>query len=196
VSIERVWLDASSLVIIPAGGFAAGAEYLLDFDAQATDRAGNPIEIPQPIRFTTIPGEVTVVTEFVQDGIELGAGDYSTATAVEIQPYPVSSSADYELLFRFSGARFDSNTEKEAVQKAISLLCIFPDPGAANPVATGYSWMGDLILGVTYSYLQPSTTTQKFYYLLCIRGGPNGIATQEGYRLHRDIEQLLVTAVE
>jgi len=152
--------------------------------------------MPEPIQFATIPGAITVITDLVQDGIQLGHGDYSTATAVEIQPYPISSSADYELLFHFTGAGFDSNAEKYAVLEAISLLCIFPDSGVANPIATGYSWMGDIILSVTYSELQPSTATRKVYYLLCIRGGPSGIATDEGYRLQQDLEQLLVTAVE
>jgi hypothetical protein len=196
VTTERVWIDAVSLVVVPTGGFAADTEYLLDFDSRATDRAGNAIEMPEPIQFATIPGAITVITDLVQDGIQLGPGDYSTATAVEIQPYPISSSADYELLFHFTGAGFDSNAEKYAVLEAISLLCIFPDSGVANPIATGYSWMGDIILSVTYSELQPSTATRKVYYLLCIRGGPSGIATDEGYRLQQDLEQLLVTAVE
>jgi len=196
VTTERVWIDGASLVVIPTVGFAAGREYLLDFGAQAADPAGNAIEMPQPIRFVTVAGAITVTTELVQDGIQLGPGDYSTASAVEIQPYPISSSADYELLFRFTGAEFDSNTEKYTVQESISLLCIFPDSGVADPVATGYSWMGDLTLSVTYSQLQPSTATQKVYYLLRIRGAMDGIATDEGYRLQQDLEQLLVTSVE
>jgi hypothetical protein len=150
----------------------------------------------EPIRFVTVSGTIEVITEFVQDGIQLEPPNYSTATAIEIQPYPISSDADYELLFHFSGASFDSNTEKYAAQEAISLICVFPDAGVANPIATGFSWMGDLSLGATYSELKPSTSTQKVYYLLCIRGGPGGLATDEGFRLQRDLEQLLVTAVE
>jgi hypothetical protein len=196
LSIQCIWIDATCLVIVPVGGFQAGTEYLLDFDAQATDLAGNAISMLEPIRFATIPGEITVVTEFVQDGIQLNPGDYSTAKAIEIQPYPISSSADYELQFRFTGSLFDSNTEKYKAQEAITLLCIFPDSGVASPIATGYSWIGDQILSVTYSELQPSTVNQKVYYLLRIRGGPNGIATEEGYRLRQDLEQLLMTAVE
>ena len=196
VTTDRIWIDAATLILVPMGGFAPDTGYLLDFDGRATDRAGNPIEMPDPVRFATLPGAITVITEFVQDGIQVGPGAYSTAAAVEIHPYPISSSADYELLFHFTGAEFDSNTEKYAVQEAISLLCIFPDSGVANPIATGYSWMGDLLLSVTYSQLQPSTLTCKVYYLLRIRGGPSGIATDEGYRLQQDLEQLLVTAVE
>jgi hypothetical protein len=196
VTTQCIWLDAESLVVVPVGGFAANTEYLLDFDTHAADRAGNQIEMLEPVHFTTVPGEITVVTEFVQDGFQLDPGDYSTAVAVEIQPYPISSSADYELLFRFTGCGFDSNTEKNRVQEAITLLCIFPDSGVANPVATGYSWMGNFILGVTYSELQSSTASRTVYYLLCIRGGPEGVATDEGYRLQEDLEQLLVTAVE
>jgi len=191
---ERIWVDAATLVVIPAAGFSPGTEYLLQFNAQAKDRAGNTLSMSEPIRFTVIPGEITAVTEFVQDGIQVSPGDYSTATAIEIQPYPISSSGDYELLFRFTGCEFDSNTEKYAVQEAISLLCIFPDSGVPDPIATGYSWMGDLVLGVTYSELQSSTADQRIYYLLRIRGGPSGIATEEGYRLQRDLEQLVLTA--
>lgn len=194
VTAERIWIDAATLVVAPAAGFAAGTEYFLEFNAQAKDRAGNRLAMTEPIRFATIPGEITVVTELVQDGTQVGPGDYSTATAIEIQPYPISSSADYEFLFRFTGCEFDGNTEKHAVQEAISLLCIFPDSGVANPIATGYSWMGDLVLSVTYSELQISTADQRIYYLLRIRGGPNGIVTDEGYRLQQDLEQLLLTA--
>ncbi len=196
VTKQCVWIDAEFLVVVPMGGFAANTEYLLEFGTRAADRAGNKIEMLEPIHFTTVPAEITVVTEFVQDGFQLGPGDYSTATAVEIQPYPISSSADYELLFHFTGFGFDSNTEKSRVQEAITLLCIFPDSGIADPIAAGYSWMGDLILGVTYSELQSSTATRKVYYLLCIRGGPEGIATDEGHQLQQDLEQLLVSAVE
>lgn len=196
LATERVWIDAASLVVVPTDGFAAGTDYLIDFEAQATDLAGNTIEMMEPIRFVTVPGTITILTEFVQDEIQLGSGEYSTVTAIEIQPYPISSSADYELLFHFTGTDFDSNAEKYTVQEAISLNCIFPDSGVANPIATGYSWIGDLILSVTYSELQPSTAIQKVYYLLCIRGGPSGIVTDEGFRLEQNLEQLLVTAVE
>jgi hypothetical protein len=196
VAQQCVWIDASLLVVAPTNGFAADTEYLLAFDAQAVDRAGNAIAMEEPIRFVTIPGTIEVVTEFVQDGFRVEPGDYSTVTATEIQPYPISSASDYELLFHFTGARFDSNSEKYTAQEAISLICVFPDSGVATPIATGFSWMGDLILGVTYSELQPSTATQRVYYLLCIRGGPGGIATDDGFRLQRDLEHLLVTAVE
>lgn len=196
VAMERIWIDAASLVVVPTGGLAAATRYLIDFEAQATDQAGNTIEIAEPIRFLTVSGTINVTTELVQDGIQLGPGDYSTATALEIEPYPISSAADYELLFHFTGGKFESNTEKHTVQDAISLLCLFPDAGVANPIATGYSWMGDLILSVTYSQLEFSTANRKVYYLLCIRGGPSGIVTDEGYRLQRDLEQLLVSAVE
>jgi hypothetical protein len=196
LSTQRLWIDAGTMVVVPAGGFPAGTEYIIDFDAQATDLAGNTISMLEPIRFTTIPGEITVVTELVHDGLRLDSGDYSTATAIEIQPYPISSSADYELLFRFSGSPFHSNTEKYSVQEAITLVCIFPASGVSHPVATGYTWMGDLVLSITYSELQPSTVDQKVYYLLRIRGGSNGIATDDGYRLQQDLEQLLLCAVE
>jgi hypothetical protein len=195
-SAQRFWIDAACLVVVPDGGFQADTEYVLDFDAQATDLTGNTLSMPEPIRFTTIPGEIEVVTELVHDGIQLDPGDYSTAVAIEIQPYPISSSADYELLFHFSGSQFDSNAEKYSAQQAISLVCVFPDSGVSNPIATGYSWMGDLLLSVTYSELQPSTVNEKVYYLLRIRGGPNGIATDEGRRLPQDLEQLLLSSVE
>ena len=196
LSTQRCWTSASCLVVVPAGGFEPGTEYVLDFDAEATDPAGNTISMPETIRFSTIPGEITVVTELVHDGIQLDPKDYSTAAAIEIQPYPIVSSADYELIFRFSGSRFDTNAEKYSVQEAISLVCVFPDSGVSHPIATGYSWMGEVVLSVTYSELQPSTLNQRVYYLLCIRGGPSGIATDEGYRLPEDLEQLLLSAVE
>lgn len=195
-STQRFWTDAACLVVVPAGGFEPGTEYVLDFDAEATDLAGNAISMPEPIRFTTIPGEITVVTELVHDGIQLHPGDYSTAAAVEIQSYPIVSTADYELLFRFSGSQFDTNAEKYSVQEAISLVCAFPDSEVSHPIAIGYSWIGDVVLSVTYSELQPSTLTQRVYYLLRIRGGPGGIATDEGYRLREDLEQLLLSALE
>ena len=56
--------------------------------------------------------------------------------------------------------------------------------------------MGDVVLSITYSDLRPSTLNQMVYYLLRIRGGPSGIATEEGYRLPVDLEQLLLSAVE
>jgi hypothetical protein len=196
LSIQRCWIDAACLVVVPVGGFDPGTEYVLDFDAEATDPAGNSIVIPEPMRFETIPGQITVVTDLVHDGIQLDPGDYSTAAAVEVQPYPIVSTADYELVFRFSGSRFDTNTEKYSVQEAISLECVFPDRGVPDPVAIGYSWMGDAVLSITFSELRPSTLNQKVYYLLRIGGGPSGIATDEGYRLPEDLEQLLLSAVE
>jgi hypothetical protein len=196
LSTQRCWTDAACLVVVPVGGFEPGTEYLLDFDAEATDLAGNTIGMTEPIRFTTIPGQITVITDLVHDGIQLDPEDHSTAAAIEIQPYPIVSTADYELLFRFSGSQFDTNAEKYSVQEAISLACVFPDSGVPHPVAIGYSWMGDVVLSVTYSELRPSTLNQTVYYLLCIRGGPSGIATDEGYRLPKDLEQLLSSAVE
>jgi hypothetical protein len=193
---QQVWIDDSRLVVVPAGGFAPGTEYALEFGAEATDLTGNPISMPEPIRFTTVPGRITVVTELVHDGIELAAENYSTAAAIQFRPYPIVSSGDYEFLFRFSGSQFDSNGEKYAVQEAISLACIFPGAGSPQPIAAGYSWMGDAVLSVTYSGLQPSTLNQTVYYLLRIKGGPGGIATDDGCRLESDVEQLLVSAVE
>jgi hypothetical protein len=196
VATERFWIDASCLVIVPESAFEADTEYLLDFTDSATDRAGNEILLAEPIRFSTVAGEIEVSTELVQDEIRLGPGDYTTSSALEIHPYPVSSSADYELLFHFTGTLFHSNAEKYSAQEAIRLLCIFPDSGVANPVVTGCSWIGDRVLGITYSELQPSSTNQRVYYLLRIRGGPGGLAADDGFRLPRDLEQLLVTAVE
>jgi hypothetical protein len=196
IPTERYWIDGSCLVVVPADTFEADTEYLLDFSDSASDRAGNAISLPEPIRFVTIAGEIEVSTEFIQDAVKLGPGEYSTASALEIRPYPVSSSADYELLIHFTGTRFDSNAEKYAAQEAISLVCIFPDIGVANPVATGYSWMAEQVLGVTYSELEPSSADQRVYYLLRIRGGPGGLSTDDGHRLAQDLEQLLVTAVE
>jgi hypothetical protein len=193
---ENIWIDAASLIVAPAGEFGAGTNYLLDFTALATDPAGNSIQTGEPIRFVTVRGEITVVTELLQDGVSLDAGDYSTATAIQIRPYPIATTADYELLFHFTGAEFDSDVEKYAVQEAISLLCVFPDSRVRNPVVTGYSWLGNSTLSVTFSELQPSTQTRRIYYLLDIRGGLGGVATDEGYRLQRDLAQLLVTAVE
>ena len=132
----------------------------------------------------------------MHDGIRLDPGDYSTATALEIQPYPIVSTADYEFLFRFFGSLFETNSEKYSVQEAISLVCVFPDSGVSHPVATGYSWMGNTVLSVTYSELQPSTLNQTVYYMLRIRGGPGGIDSDEGSRLAEDLEQLLLSAVE
>jgi len=201
-AIDTVWLDDSTLIVAPAGGFASATEYRLEFGSEAEDAAGNPIEMQEPIGFETIPGAITVVTELANDGILLGPGDYSTARAVEISPYPICSAADYELSFHFTGVQFGEDSEKSAVHEAISLVCVFPDAGVADPTATGFSWRMDSHLSITFSDLRPSTSEQRVYYLLRIRGAsptsgaPGGITAEDGCRLERDLEQLLATAVE
>ena len=114
----------------------------------------------------------------------------------DICPDPITTAADYVFYFRFSGALFDSNMEKNSVQEAIDLLCVFPDSGTADPMPTGFSWSGGFALSVTFSELQPSTSSRRVYYLLRIRGGAGGVSTEEGFRLEEDLEQLLVTAIE
>jgi hypothetical protein len=195
VTSSTLWLDGSTLVFVPVGGFAPNTEYLLDFGPAARDLAGNAVAPFEPLHFLTAPAGISVSTELVNDGIQLGPDDYSTAEAIEIEPYPITSAADYLLSFTFSNALFDSNGEKAMVQQAISLLCVLPNSGVADPVATGYSWTADRNLSITFSDLHPSTSTQRVYYLLRIRGGAGGIATDEGSRLEEDLEQLLVAAV-
>jgi hypothetical protein len=195
-AITRMWIDPSRLVVLPLEGFAPATEYCLRFGDEAADPAGNPISSGESVLFNTIAGAITVDTELVNDGIGLGPQDYSTAAAIEIHPYPITTTADYVLSFRFSNARFDSNTEKKSVQDAIDLLCLFPDSGVTDPIPTGFSWSGDFDLSITFSELQPSMSSRRVYYLLRIRGGAGGISTEEGFRLEEDLEQLLVTAVE
>jgi hypothetical protein len=196
VSVILVWLDALTLVLVPEVGFAPDTDYLLDFTAEAVDLVGNPLDVFEPVRFRTISGLIEVSTELVHDGIILGPEDYGTASGIEIEPYPITSNYDYTFVFNFTGAVFDSNTEKMVVQKAISLICIFPDDGLGNPTATGFSWTADSRLSITYSDLQPSTNAQCIYYLLCIRGEPGGVGTDGGKRLEKDLEQLLIAAME
>lgn len=196
VSAILVWLDARTLVLVPDIGFAPDTGYLLDFSAEAVDLVGNPLNSFEPARFWTISGLIEVSTELVHDGIILGPEDYTTATGIEIEPYPITSNYDYTFVFDFTGAVFDSNSEKMAVQEAISLICLFPDDGVTNPIATGFSWTADSRLSITFSDLQPSTSAQSIYYLLSIRGDPGGVGTDEGRRLAKDREQLLVAAVE
>lgn len=196
VSAILVWLDALTLVFVPEVGFAPDTDYFLDFRAEAVDLVGNPLKLFDPVRFRTISGLIEVSTELVRDGIILGPEDYTTATGIEIEPYPITSNYDYTFVFVFTGAVFGSNNEKMAVQKAISLICLFPNDGVANPIATGFSWTADSRLSITFSDLQPSTSAQRIYYLLCIRGDPGGVGTDEGRRLETDLEQLLIAAVE
>ena len=196
VSAIPVWLDALTLVLVPEVGFAPDTDYLLDFTAEAVDLVGNSLELFEPVRFRTISGLIEVSTELVHDGIILGPEDYTTATGIEIKPYPITSNYDYNFVFDFAGAVFDSNSEKMAVQEAISLICLFPYDGVTNPIATGFSWTADSRLSITFSDLQPSTRAQCIYYLRCIRGEPGGVGTDDGRRLETDLEQLLIAAVE
>jgi hypothetical protein len=196
VSAILVWLDALTLILVPDVGFVPDTDYLLDFTADAVDLVGNPLNFFEPVRFRTISGLIEVSTELVHDGIIFGQEDYTTATGIEIEPYPITSNYDYTFVFDFTGAVFESNSEKMAVQEAISLICLFPFVGVANPIATGFSWTADSRLSITFSDLQPSTSAQFIYYLLCIRGDPGGVRTDEGRRLESDREQLLITAVE
>jgi len=196
VSAILVWLDGLTLVLVPDVGFAPDTEYLLDFTAEAVDLVGNPLSNFESVGFRTISGLIEVSTELVHDGIILGPEDYTTATGIEIEPYPITSNYDYTFAFDFTGAVFDSNSEKMAVQEAISLICLFPYDGVVNPIATGFSWTADNRLSITFSDLQASTSAQCIYYLLCIRGDPGGVGTDDGRRLEKDLEQLLIAAVE
>jgi len=196
VSAICVWLDALSLVFVPEVGFAPNTDYLLDFTAEAVDLVGNALEAFEPVRFRTISGLIEVSTELVHDGIIVGPDDYTSATGIEIEPYPITSNYDYNFVFEFTGAVFDSNGEKMAVQEAISLICLFPYDGVTNPIATGFSWTADSRLSITFSDLRPSTSAQSIYYLLRIRGEPGGVGTDDGRRLEIDLEQLLIAAVE
>ena len=195
-AISRLWLDSSRLVVLPLDRFEPATGYSLIFGDEAADPAGNALAGGRSVPFSTIAGAITVDTELVNDSIWLEPLDYSTAQALEIHPYPITTAADYVFYFRFSGALFDSNMEKNSVQEAIDLLCVFPDSGTADPMPTGFSWSGGFALSVTFSELQPSTSSRRVYYLLRIRGGAGGISTEEGFRLEEDLEQLLVTAME
>jgi hypothetical protein len=196
LSTTVVWLDPETLVLVPKNGFAPDTLYCLQFDAGVRDLAGNSITPTEPVFFSSIPGLITVSAELVYDGIHLSPPDYSTATAIEIRPYPICTSADYDIVFTLGGAEFESNCEKMTVQESISLSCVFPDSGVPDPFTSGVSWTGNQIVSITFSELTPSTSALRVYYLLRIRGGAGGIVTQEGFRLEEDLLQLLVTAVE
>jgi hypothetical protein len=196
LTFVTTWLDSATLVFVPSSGFASSTEYVVDFEPEATDIAGNSILFSGPLRFLTACGAITVSTELVNDGILLAPGGYSTATPVEIEPYPITTAADYLLAFHFMGAEFDSNSEKMAVQQSITLERLLPGSAAADPLATGFSWTGDRNLSITFSDLQFSTDAGRAYYLLRIRGGAAGVRTEEGHILEGDIEQLLVAKMQ
>jgi len=196
VSAVLVWIGRSTLVFSPESRFAAGTEYCLDFGVGAEDLAGNPLTAWTAVRFATEHLAIEVSTELLHEGIVIEPGDYTTAAAREIEPYSITSENDYTFSFSFSGATFDTNNEKAGVQEAIRLECILPLEGAADPSAIGYSWTGDQRLSVTYTEVEPSTSDQRIYYLLTIRGGSGGVASEEGSMLPYDLEQLLVTIVK
>jgi len=191
VSGSLAWLDERTLVFCPQGSYAAATPYLLAFGAAAADLAGNPLAGPREFAFTPALQAIAVTTELVYDGVRIAPGQYSTITAREISTSAVHG--QYELLFEFTGTRFDTEAEKAAVQECIHMDCLFPPAGAPDPWPLGYSWTDDQRLSVTFAGLEVSTAAQSYYYLLRLRGGTAGIRSDEGSLLEEDLEQLLVT---
>lgn len=186
-----LWLDDSTLVFSPLGGYAPGTSYLLSFGPSAVDLAGNPLAGARSVSFTPAAQEISVCTDLVYDGVRIEPGQYSTVAAREIR---VSAAhGQYEFVFEFTGGHFDEDGEKAAVQECIRLDCLFPLSGASDPWPLGYSWTADDRLSVTYAGLGVSTPAQSYYYLLSLRGGESGVQSSEGNRMEEDVEQLLTT---
>jgi hypothetical protein len=196
------WVDALTLVFAPSSPYTVNVQYVLSFTGEAADLAGNGLAGFLPLGFAAAVEPLDVTVELVNDGALIGPGEFSTSSPRLIHLQDTGGSYDYDLVLQFSLAAFDSDAEKLSALRAVELSALFPAAGVGNPEMLSCSWSGDSRLSLTFTGLTPSSVepglqkTRTVYYLLLVRGGPGGVATEEGSRLPEDVEQLLVAAAE
>jgi len=185
------WLDDQVLLFLPSTGWETGVSYSLQVGISAEDRTGNRIIPFLPLTFTPKIDPLTVEILLVEDEILLDEDTCSPSHSKTLTLSPPSWS-DYTFRFTFHGGSFLTNEEKLAVQRGIQLSCLFP-PASPSPLPEGYSWVGGNQLSITYTGFSPSTETERYYYLLTLKGKEGGIRTSSGNGLSEDLVQLLVT---
>ncbi|MBN1836702.1 MAG: Ig-like domain-containing protein [Spirochaetales bacterium] len=182
------WPDVQTLVFVPEAGYQAGTAYLILLSERACDACGNRLDGYVPVGFTTRAAGIEITTTFLDDGTVILPGGYTTVAPLPVRLGP---GGECNLLLTLSGGSFETSAEKQAVLEAITLSGVFPPSGVPVPELIGFSWDGDVRLSLTYAGLELSTPSHAVYYLLRIRGGVGGVATDGGEQLERDLEQLL-----
>ena len=184
------WLDGMTLIFRPESGYIAGRPYSLSVGSSAEDAHGNGLAYFPPVSFIPDIALLDVSVEFAGDGIVLASGELSPSLPRDITLTPAGS--DYTFIITFTGGLFETNDEKLSAHEGIGISCVFP-PAAPSPVPTGRSWTGDRRLSITWTGFSPGTDGREFYYLLTLRGGPDGVRTGEGNILPAGLEQLIRT---
>jgi len=188
VSGQVHWLDDRTLVFAPEVGYQAGTSYTILLSDRVCDLCGNSLAGYTPASFAAGARRIAVTTTFLDDGTVIRPGEYTTVAPLTVLLGPAG---DCNLLFELAGGSFDTPGEKQGVLEAVTLVGVFPPSGVPAPELIGVSWEGDFRLSMTYAGLRLSTPAQAVYYLLRVRGGAAGVATEEGGMLEEDLEQLL-----
>ncbi len=185
------WLDGSTLLFLPETGYRAGQTYTLTAGPEAEDEAGNRLLPYPPLSFVPRIEPLLPEAELPGDGIVLRAEDFSAAVPLPVTLAPPGwTDCTFAVVFR--GGSFDTREERLTVQQGVSVTCLFP-PSAPDPHPVGWTWTAPDRVSFTFSGFLPSTDSRRYLYLLSLRGGPDGIVTDEGNILLRSLEQILET---
>jgi hypothetical protein len=186
-------VENSYFVYIPKNNFLPETEYTVILNNTAEDIYRNTLLTDYVFRFTTDNGIPSLLLEsihYLNDlGTEHALSDYSSETALEITP---NNFEQYHFCFYFSEEFSDS--DKISVQEKIDVKLLFPD-NAASPHAYSFSWTGNDTLNISFTNFEHRNNPAgvEYFYMLEIKGGPQGIINSEGCYLKEDIYQLLTT---